>query len=50
VAWGSDWEPTLRFLLPLIERNVRIARITLSDWLYVRPTAHKIEAESAQDG
>ena len=39
----------LRFLFPLIERNVRIARITLSDWLHVRPTAHKIGA-IVQDG
>jgi hypothetical protein len=42
-------EPSLRFLSPLIERNVRISRITLSDWLHVRPTAHMIGA-SAQDG
>ena len=31
--------PWLRFLFPLIERNVRISRIALSDWLHVRPTA-----------
>ena len=31
--------PWLRFLSPLIERNVRISRITLSDWLHGRPTA-----------
>jgi hypothetical protein len=29
----------LRFLFPLIERNVRISRIALSDWLHVGPTA-----------
>ena len=41
--------PASRFLPPLIERNVRIARITLSDWLHVRPTAHMIGA-IAPDG
>ena len=43
------WEPSLRFLSPLIERNVRISRITLSDWLHVRPTAYMIGA-SVRDG
>jgi hypothetical protein len=42
-------EPSLRFLSPLVERNVRISRITLSDWLHVRPTAYMIGA-SARDG
>jgi transposase len=39
VAWGSDWEPSLRFLFPLIKLDVPISGIQLSDWLYVRPTA-----------
>jgi hypothetical protein len=41
--------PWLRFLSPLIERNVRISRITLSDWLHVRPTAGRLGA-SVRDG
>jgi len=35
--------PLLRFLFPLIERNVRISRIALSDWLHVRPTAGTVD-------
>lgn len=35
--------PLLRFLFPLIERNVRISRIALSDWLHVRPTAGTLD-------
>jgi hypothetical protein len=46
---GFVSKPTLRFLFPLIECNVRIFRITLSGWLHVRPTAHMIGA-SVRDG
>ena len=46
---GFVSKPALRFLFPLIERNVRISRITLSDWLHVRPTAYMIGA-SVRDG
>jgi hypothetical protein len=37
---GFVSKPALRFL---IERNVRISRIALSDWLHVRPTAGVID-------
>ena len=43
------WEPSLRFLSPLIERNMRISRITLSDWLHARPTAYMIGASVETD-
>ena len=46
---GFVSKPALRFLFPLIERNVRISRIALSDWLHVRPTAYMIGA-SVRDG
>ena len=46
---GFVLKPALRFLFPLIERNVRISRIALSDWLHVRPTAYMIGA-SVRDG
>ena len=47
--FGFVSKPTLRFLFPLIERNVRISRIALSGWLHVRPTACMIGA-SVRDG
>jgi hypothetical protein len=31
VAWGSDWEPTPRFLLSLIEPDLPSYGIRLSD-------------------
>ena len=43
VAWGSDWEPSLRFLPSLIKLDVPISGIQLSDRLHVRPTAGTVD-------
>src|SRR5215468_3390847 len=42
VAWGQ-W-PTPRFPSPLIEPEVPISGVRLSDWLHCRPTARHIRA------
>src|SRR5262245_46748093 len=42
VAWGH-W-PTPRFPSPLIEPDLQIYRIRLSDWLPPRPTAGQVGA------
>ena len=39
MAWGSDWEPSLRFLSPLIGPDVPISGNRLFDQLHCRPTA-----------
>jgi hypothetical protein len=43
---GFVSKPTPRFLSPLIEHNVRISRIAVSDWIHVRSMAHMIGASA----
>ena len=50
MAWGSDWEPSLRFLSPLIKPDVPVSGIRLSDWLHRRLTAgHSTASNEAHE-
>src|SRR5262245_53029557 len=50
VAWGSDREPALRFLSPLIKPDVPVSGIRLSDWFHGRPTAgHSTASNEAHE-